>query len=140
MITNKLKFSAIALIIVLTFFSCGYSKKDAQVYLPGTYTYEIPSGELQVLKINSDFTFEQTIYSDKNKENILYKNIGKMHVHNENIELEHWLEFYEHSEQKVLKSPYITYSTGIFWRKPTESENTLIFIFDETNYVFEKMK
>lgn len=44
-------------------------------YLFGSYSYEIPYRELQMLEIDSDFTFKQIIYS-KNKKDILYENKG----------------------------------------------------------------
>jgi hypothetical protein len=44
-----------------------YSEKDIKTYLPGTYLYTFPSGEASVLIINSDFTFNNKVYSkDKN--------------------------------------------------------------------------
>lgn len=134
---NKLLYIKL-LIICTSFFSCGYNKKDAQKYLPGIYTYVIPTGELQVLKINQDFTFEQIIYS-KNKTVILYENQGKMYVNSNKIKLEHWLECYELSEQKILLQPYLANSSsGIYWKKPKGEEGVLIIMFDQTNYIFRK--
>ncbi|MCC6289944.1 MAG: hypothetical protein IT249_18860 [Chitinophagaceae bacterium] len=136
------KFKIAQFVILLSlacifFFSCGYTKEDAKKYLPGEYFYEIPSGELQELKINPDFTLHQIIYS-KNKREILYENSGEMHVSGRKIEFEHWLECYKLAEQKMIAKPYITSSIGIYWRKPQGNEGVLIIMFDESNYIFRK--
>lgn len=50
----------------------------------------IPTGELQELKINPDFTIKQIVYS-KNKKNVLYENTGKIYADDEDVKFEHWL-------------------------------------------------
>lgn len=140
MTTQKLKYIGVLIIVCIGFFSCGYSEKDAQKYLPGVYTYEIPSGEIQVLRVNPDFTYQQVIYS-KNKKDTLYKNEGKMYVQNNEIKLEHWLECYELAEQKILSNPYLANSSsGVYWRRLKESGDVLIIMFDQSNYIFKKRK
>ena len=134
---DRFKFSGLLILICTCLFSCGYSKEDAEKYLPGQYFYGIPSGEFQVLQVNPDFTYSQTIYS-KNKKDTLYENMGKMYVDDNKIELENWLECYELADQKMLVKPYITYSTGNYWRKPKGNEDVLIIKFDQTNYIFRK--
>src|SRR6478736_4667170 len=114
---DKLSFNYVLIFLSITFFSCRYTQEDAEKYLPGVYFYEIPSGEFQELKINPDFTFKQVIYS-KSKKGVLYENLGRMYVDGENIKFKNWLECYELADQKMLSKPYITISTGIYWRKP----------------------
>ena len=121
------------------FFSCSYTKEDGEKYLPGQYFYEIPTGEYQELMIDSDFTFKQIVYS-KGKKDVLYENKGRMYVDGENIKFRDWLECYELADQKMLSKPYITYSTGIYWKKPEGNTSTLIVNFDETNYIFRKLR
>ncbi|MDI3320675.1 hypothetical protein [Pinibacter soli] len=134
---DKFKVIGVLIFFCLILFSCGYSKEDAEKYLPGKYFYEIPSGEIQTLKINSDFTFKQTIYS-KNKKNVLYENIGKMYVDGDEIKFRNWLECYELADQKMLFKPYNAYATGIYWIKPKGDEGVQIVKFDQTNYIFKK--
>ena len=106
--------------------------------MPGQYLYKIPSGEIQGLTIYPDFTYKQIIYS-KGKKEVLYENSGKMYVHGDKIDFENWLECYGLADQKMLSKPYIAYSIGNPWIKPSGSESVQIVIFDETNYIFTKI-
>lgn len=115
-----------------------YTEEDAKKYLPGTYSHEIPFGGLEILKVNPDFTFEQTIFLN-NKKDTLYENKGVMHVNKNNIKLEHWLEYYDVIEKKALQEPILTSWTGPFWIKPKGQRNVLIIIIDEPYYIFEKI-
>ncbi len=137
MIRNQFR-KFVSLLIISTFsISCGYSEAEAIKYLPGIYTYKLPSGELQELKINYDFSFTQKIYS-KNGLQILYENEGKMYIKSNNIEFEHWLECYDLAEQKLLNKPYLSNTNGPFWIKEYRNEPTKIIFFDQNNYIFEK--
>ena len=132
------KIRAIAILLLLCFnSSCVDRKDDARKYLPGQYFYEIPSGELQVLKINPDFTFKQIIYS-KNSKSVLYENIGKMFVEGRDIEFKNWLECYELADQKLLTTPHLVYSIGNYWKKNQGNDDITIIKFDQTNYIFKK--
>ena len=135
--SDKSIITAVLIVCSIIFFSCGYTKKDAEKYLPGQYSYKIPSGEIQELRINPDFTFKQIIYS-KGKKEVLYENSGRVYVHDDNIDFENWLECYGLTDQNMLSKPYIVFSTGSYWRKPNGNENVLIVKFDETNYIFKK--
>ena len=137
---RRIKIIGLLFLVCLVVTSCGYSDRDAKKYLPGSYFYEIQNGEFQVLKIYSDLTFKQIIYS-KNKKDILYKNNGKMYVSSNEIEFENWLQCFNVSKptEKLLK-PYIIHFVGIYWRKPKGNEDVSIIIFDQSNYVFRKKK
>lgn len=126
------------LLLCGVFHCCGYTDQDAKKHLPGEYFYRIPSGELQLLTINPDFSYRQIVY-DKNK-NVLYENIGKMYVDDNKIEFENWLECYELASQVMRSKPHIVYSMGNYWRKPTEKNDVLIIVFDQTNYILKKRK
>ncbi|PZR21596.1 MAG: hypothetical protein DI539_07725 [Flavobacterium psychrophilum] len=134
---KKLSLVVLLTVFLATFFSCGYTKEDAENYLPGHYLYKIPSGELQVLNIYPDFTFSQVVYSRNKK--VLYKNNGKMYVDGNEIEFDHWLECYELADAKMLPEPYTTYSTGSYWEKPKGNKDVLIVEFDQTGYIFRKV-
>jgi hypothetical protein len=135
---GTIKFIALVILCFLISFSCNYSKKEAKAYLPGEYFYEIPSGEVQILTINPDFTFKQIVYSEERK-NILYKNEGKLQVDGADILFENWLECYELAAQKMLSSPYLASSfRGAYWTKEKGTKDILIVAFDQTNYVFRK--
>jgi hypothetical protein len=134
------RFELVGVFLLVSFIlsSCGYTKKDAYRYLPGQYYYQIPSGEIQELKINPDFTFKQILYS-KSRKGILYENTGKMSVDGQDIFFIHWLEFYEPLEPKMLIIPRTTNSGGIIWRKPKGNEGVLIIFFDQDQYIFRKV-
>lgn len=137
MIFEKKKYINLFLFIFLLS-SCCNNKNDSYEYLPGKYIYSIPTGEVQILNIASDLSFEQTIFS--NEMEIILHNRGVIIIDNENrIKLEHWLECYENDEQKLLKNPYITNcSSGVYWEKAKNNTNISIIIFDQTNYIFRK--
>ena len=135
----RIRISSVLMFICIIFFSCGYTKEDSEKYLPGQYFYKIPTGEMQELRINPDFTFRQIIYS-QNKKEVLYENQGKMEVDGQKIRFGHWLECYELAVPKMLKNPYITDFTGIRWRKPKENERAFIVVFDQDDYIFRKLR
>lgn len=122
---------------LLWFFLKEYQNKCARKYLIGEYYYVIPSGEIQLLIIDSNYSFHQTIYS-KDKKEILFENSGEMRVDGNKIEFNHWLECYELADQKMLRKPHLTGFTGIYWRKPTKNRSTWIIMYDEAHYIFRK--
>lgn len=135
----KKKIKMICIFVFIFISSCGYRVRDDQVYLPGIYSFELPSGSYQKLEINEDYTFKQTLFSAKNGE-ILYENKGKLYLSGVDIKLENWLECYENDDGRyILKTePYITTRVGPFWLKYKDSEVISIVIFDEPDYIFKK--
>jgi len=135
---EMIKLIGLGILYFLSFVSCNSGKEEAKRYLPGQYFYEIPSGEVQLLIVNPDFTFKQIVYS-KGEKNVLYENEGKMQVNGIDILFENWLSCYELAEQKMLSSPYVaSYFRGAYWTKIKGSGDILIVAFDQTNYIFKK--
>ncbi|NMA73841.1 MAG: hypothetical protein GX963_06690 [Bacteroidales bacterium] len=134
------KYISLLIIICINFLSCGYNREDAKDFLPGTYSYKISTGELQLLKINPDFSFEQTIYS-QNGRDTLFENKGHIRVDRNKIDFLNYLECYKLGNQNELSEPRILNFFEVHWRKPDKTRgnsNVLIIMFDETNYIFEK--
>jgi hypothetical protein len=136
---KMIKFIYLLAFFILSFCSCENRNEQAKKYLPGKYSYEIPSGEVQLLTINADFTFKQIVYS-KDKKSVLYENEGELQVDGYDIVFKNWLSCYELAEQKMLLSPYVaSYFSGAYWAKTKGSDEVLLVALDQTNYIFRRL-
>lgn len=131
--------------VLILLFSIGllscdyYSEKDAKKYLPGTYLYTFPSGEASILKLNSDFTFNNKVYS-KDKKQVLYETNGTIEADGKTITCNNFLLFTDHNESDmVFSKPDIGASTA-YWEKPEDSKDVLEIEFNVYNYIFKKIE
>lgn len=138
---NKLINIGLVIMFFVNLFSCNnYTKKDAENYLPGRYLYKFPSGETSILIINSDFTFNNKIYS-KDKKDVLYEANGTMKVDGRQIELHDFLLFNNHNETDMIFSkPRLGLSLGVYWQKPDENQNSVTIKPGVYNYIFKKVE
>lgn len=136
------KFIKFVLILLFSIglFSCNYySEKDAKKYLPGTYSYTFPSGEASILKINSDFTFNNKVYS-KDKKQVLYETNGTIEADGRTITLYFFLLFSDHDESEMVFSrPDIGVSDG-YWEKPKDDKDVTTIEINIYNYIFKKIE
>lgn len=113
--------------------------------MPGKYIYEYPSKEVEILEINSNFEFKQTIFANKkaymSQKYYLYSNPkGKLEVNKNKIVFDHWLDVtYLNRQDGTSSKPEYTSYTGVYWEKPTTENNVLITMYDQDNYVFKKI-
>lgn len=136
------RFVKFILIVLFSFglFSCDYySEKDAKKYLPGKYLYTFPSGEASILKVNSDFTFNNKVYS-KDKKQVLYETNGTIEADGKTITCNNFLLFTDHNESDmVFSKPDIGVSTG-YWEKPKDDKDVLTIEYNVYNYIFKKIE
>lgn len=137
-------------ILVSCAMSCSSSQPTDKISsMLGTYTFNYPSGEVEVLIIVDDSTYKKDIYKDaeqyKSKTEPIYTNTGNWSVVKENysgIELEfyHWL-MYNHLRypDDILDKPYRTTMTGVTWEEPTKDHNGKLSVYYETGYEFTKL-
>lgn len=122
--------------------SCNnYTKKDAEKYLPGKYFYKFPSGETSILIINSDFTFNNKIYS-KDEKDLLYEANGSMEVDGRKIEFHDFLLFFDHNETDMIfsKPEGLGGVSSVYWQKPDENQDIVTIEYNSYNYIFKKVK
>lgn len=118
---------------------------DFKGKLSGTYIFQYPTKEVEVLKINNDSTFYQEIYSNKSdfdlKNQPKYSNSGRwLSIKNNKIDFSGWLEYcYLRFPDSILPKPNISYMSNVFWEQPNKKHNGLISIYDETGYIFENI-
>ncbi|WP_333662005.1 hypothetical protein [Chishuiella changwenlii] len=139
---KKLINIGLAIIFFVSLFSCNnFTKKDAEKYLPGKYLYEFPSGETSILIINSDFTFNNKIYS-KDEKDLLYEANGSMEVDGRQIEFHDFLLFFDHNETDMIftKPEGLGGISSVYWEKPNKNQNTVLIHYNSYNYVFKKIK
>ena len=141
MINNKfVKFVSILLFSICLFSCSYYSEKDAKKYLPGTYLYTFPSGEASILKINSDFTFNNKIYS-KDKKQVLYETNGTIEADGRHITFNNFLLFTDHNESEMIFSkPLVGDSPNGYWEKPKSDKEVLTIAYNAYNFIFKKIE
>lgn len=130
----------IIIIITCVFNYNKYSEKDTKKYLPGTYLYTFPSGEASILIINSDFTFNNKVYS-KDKKHELYRTNGTMEPDGRKITFNNFLLFSDHNESDMIFSrPDVGITDNAYWEKPKDSNDISTISFSVYNYIFKKIK
>ena len=122
--------------------SCKSTKKTNEIV--GTYIFEYPSKEVQLLAIYKDSTFSQKIYvnieSYKKKVNSLYINSGSWALINDGLEFDNWLSYcYLRFPDSIPNKPSYGLMLDVFWYIPNNIHKGLISIDDETGYVFKNI-
>ncbi|MFC3160452.1 hypothetical protein ACFOEQ_20045 [Chryseobacterium arachidis] len=90
--------------------------------------------------INSDFTFNNKVYS-KDKKQVLYKTNGTIEPEDgRKMIFYNFLLFSDHNESDmVFSKPDIGASTA-YWEKPEDSKGVLEIEFNVYNYIFTKIE
>jgi hypothetical protein len=125
--------------------SCWESKEVEIGEFVGTYTFTYPSGEVEVLLISADSTYRKNIYStfsDFEKRSVpKYTNTGRWLVVKRNeLEFDNWLMYNNHLDpHSILSVPYYATMLNIYWIKEY-GKRPKILIYDETDYIFQKIE
>lgn len=144
---KKISFICFTILLLLSI-SCLSGKKPQEGdEISGTYTFEYPSKELEELVIKEDSTYIKNIYSNKenflNNEKPIFSNMGEWSINQKNgkLDFKDWLSYCEMGDPNIiLPEPQYTYMTGISWSPPNITHNGVILIYDETNYIFRRLK
>ncbi len=116
---------------------------DVSKEIEGTYTFKYPSGQVEVLIIKHDSTFDQEIYSSNRdfvkKAIPLYDNQGTWSITGIELEFNHWLMYcYALVPDSILAEPKISHISNVLWLAPTEKHKARIDIYSENGYVLTK--
>lgn len=142
---KKMLEKATCFTILIGLVSCWSGSDKISDEISGTYAFEFPSGEYQILKINSDSSYSQNYYSDynnfkKHKEPI-YSNIGRWAKTSKfQIHLDNYLEIcYMSNPDSILPKPEYFGQGNVNWYKASSENKSMLSIYDENNYIFEKI-
>lgn len=107
----------------------------------GTYVFQFPSNEVEILTINSDSTYVQKIYRNKkdfkDKTNPIYMNNDKWSSFKDNLRFKNWLAYcYLRYPDSILPKPQNVNMNDVSWNEPTWKHNGYVSIFYESNYIF----
>ncbi|MEP0461302.1 MAG: hypothetical protein ABJX94_17285 [Flavobacteriaceae bacterium] len=126
--------------LVFTLLSCWWSNKPSRLNdnVFGTYIFEFPSNQLQVLEIRRDSSFVQELYFDKEsfvkKKKPLFVNEGTVEFKEYELRFKHWLSYcYNRDPNVIREEPDLTLMLGVSWYET----NKTIVLYHETNYIFE---
>ena len=135
----------IAVVFGLLFFilnSSGSSEITSDV--EGTYKIQYPTGHVELLSINNDHSFAQTIYSnaanfDDNK--ALFQNKGTWTTSEDQLHFNHWLTicYLARNIDSIVPNPEIISLTQVHWYEATSGHPDLIDIWSENGYVLRKI-
>jgi hypothetical protein len=128
------------------FISCWQGETIEQnMEVKGTYIFKYPSGEIEFLIVNDDFTYSKDIYENykeyQNRSIPKYTNEGRWEfVKGYEMTFYDWLMYNKHRyPDKVLENPYNTMMKNVFWVESTGKHKALISVYYETGYQFEKL-
>jgi hypothetical protein len=125
--------------------SCWSGSDKITSEIVGTYSFKFPTGEYQLLKINSDSTFLQDYYKNYNSFKIGDKPIsfskGKWYKTSEyQLGFEDFIEIcYMSNPDSILPKPKYVNQLNVYWNKASMNTNAELSIYYENGYVFEKI-
>lgn len=136
------------MICLITFFfvvSCESGSSKITEEIVGNYTFQFPSGEFELLKIEKNFSYSQKYY--KNFSNFkkgigpVHSNIGKWSKSNEyQIYFDNWLEYcYMSNPDSILPKPEFSDQANVSWYRASGNSKAKLSIYSESNYIFEKI-
>lgn len=144
---KKINYICLSVFLLLSVSCKNDTKSQDGSEIFGIYTFQYPSNELEELIIKEDSTYTKNIYSSKEsfleKKSPIYTNIGEWSTNprNEKLDFKDWLSYCEMGDPNiVLSQPQNTYMTGISWVPPSITHDGLIIIYDETNYIFKRIR
>lgn len=125
--------------------ACWQERPISSDEMIGTYKFIYPSGEVETLVIREDSTYRKDIYTSYNDFNQnskpKYTDEGTWSiVHRNELKFNGWLM---HNRLRypddILREPYTTTLLDVYWEKPTFKRKARISVYDETDYIFEKI-
>ncbi len=132
-------------IVSLVFYSCGESIKKTENEIDGSYSFEFPRGDYEILEINKDSSFVQKFYIDKKafKNNIspFYTSSGNWSFNNKNeLNFDNWLKYCSRrNPDSILLKPKQVNLLNVYWYRATKKHNGYLSIYGETGYYFKKL-
>jgi hypothetical protein len=129
--------------ILLSLFltACSTEEPTAEA-VAGTYVFVYPTGEAEVLLLDSDFTYRKDIYYSvddyENNGRPKYSNTGTWIITpDKKLSFSEWLMYNEFSDPSVIRANPITlHLNRVNWYK--KGEDCEIGIYSETGYIFNR--
>jgi hypothetical protein len=113
--------------------------------IDGLYGYEYPNGQYEVISLDSNYSYEQTLYDNKSSfahhNKPAYANIGTWQLINGELEFENWLRFcYMYDVDSMLQDPYSATIGTVRLRDNSKDGSLIISFYYETGYEFVRIK
>ena len=131
--------------LLVSLCSCWQPASEITDEILGTYAFEFPRGDYQLLEVNKDSSFVQKLYINKdsleNKTPPFYVNKGRWSIiKGRELRFNDWLEYcYLRYTDSILPHPKQVDMGNVYWNESTRNYNSYITIFDDTGYYFVKM-
>lgn len=132
-------------LLILLLVSCWQSNEIQMEQLEGTYIFEYPSGEVEVLSISNDSSYEKHIYTTyedfKTRGIPKYRNDGRWSISPRNeLQFDNWLNYNSFRDPKaILPEPSSGTMLNVGWKRQGFGRKAEISVYEETGYVFEKL-
>jgi hypothetical protein len=136
----------ISILILLLFYSCkNKCPSEITEEIAGTYKFNYPEGQIEVISIKNDLSFNQQIFVNEEgyvKGDTLYRNEGTWSHEGVVLRFDHWLVYCEfRNPDSVLVNPYIATMRDVSWCAPEANKcKGLINVYSESGYVFERIE
>jgi hypothetical protein len=110
----------------------------------GVYSFEFPTGEIEVLQLNSDSSYSQTIYKDEGdylNHSPLFSNNGRFLIMEGNeLHFENWLAYCLAGDPDIILSkPNNVYLMDVFFYSKKGKRPCCIVISDQFLFIFRKV-
>jgi hypothetical protein len=143
------------LIIIFILFSCevkdsnilsNYENQKEINEVFGLYQFEYPSGEVELVRLNEDYSYLQFIFKnnvDVEKRNEpIYKNKNVWKYNSKEIEFKSWLVYCDYNNPKMVKlEPSYEDLKNVYWVSPGFANSVSILdIYSENGYFFKKIE
>jgi hypothetical protein len=137
----------VGVFVILTIASCisNTSSAISADKIGGLYGYEYPNGQYEVISLDSNYSYEQDLYDNKesysyhNKPD--YTNYGTWQLINGELEFKKWLRFcYMYDVDSMLASPYAATIGTVRLKKNSRDGSLIISFYSETGYEFVRIK
>lgn len=148
-LTPMKKIILITILFVITSFGCELLEDDlpdaVTSEIGGKYLYKYPTGEVEVLYMNMDSTYEQEVYINEksylNNSKPMCKNNNTWSISGKKIYFRNWLMCSDFGLDfdTIKHKPNIAGYPGAGWRKPNKKRKEYkIYFYYENGYVFAK--
>jgi hypothetical protein len=132
----------LSILLSLFLAACSAEEPTAEA-VAGTYVFVYPTGEAEVLLLDSDFTYRKDIYYSvdeyENNRRPKYSNTGTWSITpDKKLSFSEWLMYNDLADPSViLAKPITTHVNRVYWNKTRESCE--ISIYSETGYIFNRI-
>lgn len=129
--------------MVLLLFSCG--PKEVTQEIEGKYLFKYPSGHIEILDVSYDHNYKQNFFLSESdyKRNISFvSNNGKWNSNGMKVGFNHWLSicYLGSVVNRIISQPeYYTILTTT-WNPPSSKQTGQISIYEENDYVLNKIE